>query len=449
MDATPPHSPHAEESLIGAAIINPATLEEVDVQADDFYIHRNRMVWQALRDLSEKHIRADFVTLGELLDSRGQLEEIGGQARLAAMIADTPSSMGADDYARIVKDKAMRRRVIQAGTDLVKAAYSETASLDDARTRAVTELASTVVLNGGAVHLSHYLGRVYDEVGAKADNPSDVWGIPSGFKDFDFITGGLQRGEVMLLSGEPGKGKTKLAGQMAINMGRANHPGAFYSLEMAGEAVARRMVSATARIETRKLKSGKLDDSEWPVFTNAIDEMVTYPIYLSDATHWRTDGLRADLSRLKRQAGIEWFVVDYLNLMMDGSGRLEDTERSKIISRQMKSICKDLELAGIIIQSMNKGGMEGSVPTLKNLSGASQVAFDADLVCFLVDHVPEKNESANPCLRTVVFGKGRELANPRQYFHLVAFEGFPAFGDAAVERVDFSSFGGGNGKSKR
>lgn len=448
MDATPPHSPHAEEALIGAAIIDPGVLQAVDVQAEDFYIHRNRAVWAALVDLSGRGVNPDFVTLGDYLHSHNQLEEVGGVARLAALINDTPSSLGAEDYAGIVKEKSIRRRMIQVATDIAKAAYSDGSDLNDARAQAITSLVSAAVPTGGAVHISHYLGKVYDEVVAMADNPCEVWGIPTGLEDFDFITGGLQRGEVMLLSGEPGKGKTKLAGQMAVNMARDGHPGGFYSLEMAGEAVTRRMVSAAARVETRKLKSGRMDEQDWRSLNDMIEQMEQYPIYLSDASHWRTDSLRADLSRLKRLYEIEWFVVDYLNLMMDGSGKLDDTERSKIISRQMKAICKDLELAGIVIQSMNKSGMDSAVPTLRNLSGASQVAFDADIVTFLVDHIPDPNEAQNPDLRTLVFGKGRELANPRQAFHLFAHNGYPAFGDVQLEKVELN-FGGKNGKSKR
>lgn len=449
MDATPPYSPHAEIALLGAAIVNPDTLNQVDVAPDDFYIHRHRMVWQALRDLAGRGINPDFVTLSDCLDSRGQLEEIGGMVYLTKLINDTPSSMGYDDYATIVKDKASRRRMIQIAEDIVRAAYRDDSDLGDARTQAITGLVQTVVPTGGAVHISHYIGQVCDEVDERVNNPQEIWGIPTGFKDFDFITGGLHPGEVVLLSGEPGMGKTKWAGQIAINLGAAERPGAFYSLEMRGRDIVRRMVSAHARIETRKLKSGKLTADDWPAFTNSIDAMAAFPMYLSDATNWRTDNLRADLSRLKRFHGIEWFIVDYLNLMMDGAGKFDDTERSKIISRQMKSICKDLDLAGIVIQSMNKEGMGGGLPSLKALSGASQVAFDADLVCFLVNHIPDSSvETPNPALRTVVFGKGRELANPRRAFHLLAFDGFPAFGDVVLEKVNLDVFGK-NGRGKR
>jgi replicative DNA helicase len=427
-DITNLYSPHAEESLVGAALINPEIISQVDAQAGDFYISKNGMIWDVLESLNKRGINPDYVTVCDELENRKQLSDVGGHAYIGGLISGTPSSMGAQDYARIVKDLAARRHTIRVASDLVNLAMNQEKELTQSISEIMTELNKSASVNRGAVHWSRYLGQAYDLIEERAKNPQDNWGIPTGFIDYDRITGGLQSTEIMLLSGEPGKGKSIIALQMAEQMAAAGHPGALYSLEMLGQAVTLRALSTKAKIESRKLKSGRVGDDQWAQLIAAFESLSDLPIYMSDAVDWTTAGLRADLSRLKKLHKIEWFIIDYSYLVQDGMGKLNEIERTQVVIANLKAIAKTLGLAGVIIHSMTKAGMQAATASQTNLRGSGQVTYDADVILFLMDHQPGQGQPS-PNMITCVFGKGRELDDPRRFFHLVKLPGFPAFGN--------------------
>lgn len=427
----------AESAVIGAVMINPDLINYIDLRVDEFYIGKNKVVWKAITDLARAHTSVDFVTLTERLESSGKLDAVGGAAGLTAYLSDTTySSYNAKDYAAIVRDKARRRAILQAATDLAKLAHSEN-DIDAGISAHISALSTATQSSKGAVQWSTYFDQLYDEAAERYADPRDTWGIPTGFAAFDRVTGGLQPSELMILSGEPGVGKSILAMQMASNMAD-NAPGAIYSLEMTGRAVARRLVSAQAKIPTRAIKTGKLQDEEWEKLTRIIDILRNKPVYMSESETWTTASLRADLTRLKVQYQVKWFVVDYLYLMSD-AGETE-TEKTQNISRGLKQICKALDLSGLAIHSMNKAGMQngdtGKKPGQADLRGSAQVNYDADLICFLKEFTPVTSQekllikpSEMDNMNTLWFSKGRELENPRRYIHLVKQANYPYFGD--------------------
>jgi replicative DNA helicase len=299
------YSPHAEESLVGAALIDAGVIGRVSVEPEDFYIVRHGMIWAALLELHKRGSGVDFVTVCEEMDSKGKLGEVGGDAYLTKLIHDTPSSLGAEDYARIIKDNSSRRNTLRLASDLARLAGDESKDLSQSISQVMTDLTKTASITQGAVSWSRYLSQSYDLVAERAINPQDTWGIPTGFSDYDRMTGGLQQTEIMLLSGEPGKGKSIFALQAAQAMAKDGHPGALYSLEMLGRAVTLRALSNASKIESRRLKSGRIREDEWPQFINAFEELSQLPIYMSDSVEWTTAALRSDLSRLKKVHGIE------------------------------------------------------------------------------------------------------------------------------------------------
>lgn len=427
----------AEEAVISAVLVNPELIDYLDLRADEFYIGKNKTVWDAISELARMHKSVDFVTLTERLEASGKLDLVGGAAGLAAYLTNASySSYNAKDYAGIIRDKAKRRAILQAANELAKLAHSDT-DIDAGISAHMSVLSTATQSSQGAVQWATYFDALYDETSDRYADPRDTWGIPTGFATFDKVTGGLQSSELMILSGEPGVGKTMLAMQMGANMAD-NAPGAIYSLEMTGKAVARRLVSAQAQIETRAIKTGRMKDDDWGKLTEAIDQLRGKPVYMSESETWTTASLRADLTRLKVQYQIRWFIVDYLYLMNDpGESEIEKTQN---ISRGLKHICKALDLSGLAIHSMNKAGMtngdgKAKKPGQADLRGSAQVNYDADLICFLKEFVPitsadnfvKPNEHDN--MRTLWFAKGRELENPRKYIHLVKRPNFPFFGD--------------------
>ena len=419
-----PHSKEAEEALLGAALIDPEVVTRVDIPLDAFYIHRNRYVWESLRDLTNRGITPDFITLSDDLKARGRLEEIGGGAYLAGLIGDTITSLNAEQYADIVRDKARRRELIRVANDLAKAAFDQDAKLDGAQVVAIEALTRSSRVKGAARPLSEYVDRLMADVAERVKDPRDVFGIPTGVLDFDEITGGIQQSEVLYIGGDPGVGKSILAIQMGLGMAK-HKPGAIYSLEMAGMQVTRRIVSSLGRIETRKLRSGRLTQAELTTFAGACEAARRLPIHLSDESYLTSNALRSDLARLKAQAGIEWFVLDYLLLMSDGEGVTDEIERSALLSGRIKRLCKEFEIGGITVNSVTKDG---------KIRGSNQVSHDADIICMLTDHQPGYGAAPNPRMKTVTFKKGRELANPKTGFDLLKADGgYPAFLDVVTK----------------
>lgn len=423
------YNEEAEEAVIGAVLISQDLRDYEDLRPDDFYIHRFRHIWEAIMSLDKRKIGVDILTLCDELEKKGRLVEIGGPAKITGIINNTPSSLYGASYAKIIKDYAYRRLLVNTAQEMVKVAHNSQ-NVEAEIAEIIERLSKQQSVGDGAAHWSDAIGKLYDEVEERSKNPKDIWGIPTGIKDFDAITGGLQPGEIFLLGGEPGIGKSKLSLQMGVNMGLAGHPGVIYSLEMRKMQVTRRAISSIGKINTQKLKSGKLDSSDWEAFTRAIEVASQAPIFLCDAANLTTAKMRSDLARLVKRENVEWFVLDYLFLMADGDGSLNDTERTAALSRRLKQITLEFGLAGITVTSVTKEGMGGdSKPTQKNVRGSGQVPHDADIIGFLNNHIPGKFEALDHRLATFTFVKGRDLPGAKGFFHLVKFENFPCFGD--------------------
>jgi len=422
------YSPHAEEAIIGAAVTDAGVLDLIDLAAGDFYISRNAIIWESIQFLFKSGKTLDFVVLCDHLDGRDKLSEVGGPAYITRLIAETPSSQGAADYAAIVRDLANRRHVIRVATELVQKAYLESVPLSESISGVMTELTHSAGVGYGAVHWQEYLSLAYDRILERSQNPNAVWGIPTGFMDYDSITGGLQLTELLLLSGIPGIGKSRMVLQAAVQMAKNKHPGAIYSLEMLGEAVSLRAMAAESGVESRRMKTGKLIDGDWEKINDALETLAGQDIYMSDSAEWTTAGLRADLARLKRQNNIEWFVVDYSYLLRDGVGKLDETERTQLVCANLKMICKSLRLAGIAIHSLTKTGQDSNSPSLTGLRGSGQIGYDADVVLNMLENKTGSG-SPDPNLVMCAFGKGRELDNDRKCFYLVRLPKSPFFGN--------------------
>jgi len=426
------YNAEAEEALIGAVIINPDVYGKINLEYDEFYIERNGIIWEAIGNLFLKDVAIDFETICDELRRMECLNKIGGPAYLSHLVSITPTSLHAEDYALIIRDYHHRRNLVKVASSLATMAYDKDCNLEDKLVGIIDEISRNVARADGAAHWQKYLDELYADVIERIKNPKKVWGISTGFAKFDAITGGLQESEMLLFSGKPGVGKSIWVMQAAEQMAKYA-PGAIYSVEMPGVQTTRRILSARAGIETHKLKSGEVSETELTTIMTAFENLNRLPIYLSDSADWSTSSLRADLQRLKIRHGIKWFVFDYMMLATDGKG-LGETERTSMLSRNFKLICRQLGLAGIVIHSMRKSGIEQAQPEQQELRGSAQAIYDADLICFLNDFIPmdmqDQSLLANKAnLRTLTFGKGRELENPKKYIHMVKRPGYPMFGD--------------------
>ena len=428
MTANPqiPHALEAEEALIGSVIMDPESYIHIDLSADQFYSARNRTIWGAIGELVSAKKPVDYITLADELSRQKKLDEVGGQAYLTQLITSCANIMNAAHYADIVREKAKRRAVIESAKVLATAAYNPESELDSIVAKTINDLVMNARAASGAVHIREFANRLYDEVEARCADPKEIYGIPTGLAGFDRITSGLQKGEMFLLSGEPGLGKSLLAAQMAFSMARNGTPGAFYEMEMIAIAILRREISNMSRVKVKQMRSGNMDEAAWADFIRAIGDLSNIPMYLSDSTAWTTISLRADLARLKQTFGIQWFVVDYLDLLNDTVPGGNYIEKSATISRQLHNICKDLDLAGLAIQTMNKNGLSSQQPGKENLSGSVKVSYDADQIAILT-----KDESKDNVV-WLRWDKNRE-GEGDSALRLVRKPGFPAFFEVASD----------------
>lgn len=426
-----PNNTEAEKALISYLIARPEDVSVLDLRAEEFYDYVNRAVYGVIDKMVSNGKSVDFVTLADEVEKDADLRQANVRDFIIRAVTDFLPGLDIRSAAEIVRDSARRRSLIGIANDMAKSAFDANQNVSDVTSRSIDSLSHLNVADGGAVHWSHHIKELLADIERRSADPKDIWGIPTGFKDIDKTTGGFQPSELVIISGKPGVGKSMLAMRMAELMS-TTAPGAIYSLEMKATSVMRRILSANARIPSNILKSGRLSDADWAAVYDQVGKLENLPIYMNDASDYSTAKLRADLHRLKLQHNVQWFVFDYMMLAEDGLG-LKETERTGMISRSFKQICRSLDMAGILIHSMNKEGVGSVEPDQQNLRGSAQVSYDADLICFLTEFqaisADDKfiRDTAN--LRTLFFAKGRELQQSNKYVHLVKHPNYPFFGD--------------------
>jgi replicative DNA helicase len=414
-----PHSPGIEERVLGVILIDPETINEIDLLPDDFYIQRNRMIYQAIMDLRRDGQEINFVTVCDKLQARAQLSEVGGTSRVSGLLTlPEMYTFQAESYANILRKKSVQRRILSVSEGLLKVAFKDD-GLEDGVADAMDNLSRLAVTHAGAVHISHYASQVYDEVLDAYSNPREIYGIETGIADFDGLTGGMQRAATIRLAGEPGVGKSAFAAAALIGAAEKGNACAYYAMEMKGASVVRRLLAARAKIPTVTLRKGKMTDDDWGRFTQAVEHISGLPFFLSDYSMWTTASIRADLQRLKTSHDIKAVAIDYEGLLQDDLDK-DDITRSKIISGRVHSICKDLDVAGIILDDMNKTGFDNGSAGKGSISGSARKAHDADVIILMRKH-PEIQGWVR-----LTWEKDRE-DSPDKFLDLKRAAGWPAF----------------------
>ena len=282
-----PHSREAEEAVVGAVLINPEAYYDVAqfLAADDFYIHRNKWIWEAFMRLHEQRIPVDLLTLAEELDRSNLLADVGGSAYITSLINQVPSSLNAESYGRIVEGHSIRRKMITAANKIASIAYNEASTVDD-----VMNEAEKAVFNVSERRLKHDLQPIsavlsdyYDRIDDLAKRPEEIHGVPTGFIDLDRMLTGLQPSDLLIIAGRPGQGKTGFLLSIAKNAALTHKKHvAIFSLEMSNEQVVQRLIAQETGIDSQRLRNGKLQENEWPLFTHAVEVFSDTHIYLDD-----------------------------------------------------------------------------------------------------------------------------------------------------------------------
>jgi len=393
------HNRDAEEAVIGSVLIDPECMDELEMTAEAFYLHRHRFIWEAFEYLRSSQTPIDFLTVCDQSTKAGRMVEIGGEAYLTDLINQTPSSINATAYAEMVKTEARNRQYIYIGSLLADGAVKGEVDVTDI----IDKLIKTQDVKGGSGNITESLRNMDKKVQERVANPCRVWGIPTGLYDLDNMTGGLERQQAFILIGPPEVGKTTLALQIGIDVAiiHKRHV-AIYELEMDEERLLHRAIYMLGGPTPRKLKSGWFEEGDHDSYFNAIQQLDTPYLHICDNPMLTTTALRADLARLRAKYDIELVILDYMDLLGDADGSNEN-ERSRNRSKRCRSIFREANVCGISIQSLNKAGIEKAVADIQDMSGPSGNGYDADWIFTL-----SKDEAKNTVRMIQVKGRDAE-----------------------------------------
>ncbi|MDG4556345.1 MAG: replicative DNA helicase [Candidatus Contendobacter sp.] len=415
---TPPHSLEAEQAVLGGLMLDNATWDQVADRLDegDFYRNDHRLLFRAIRRLAESGKPFDFVTVAEWLEDNDRLEEAGGFAYLGVMVRDTPSAANVRAYADIIRERAIRRELIRASTEIADGAYDprgrDTRELLDAaeqRVFAIAERGSRA--RQGFTGIKDLLARTVERIDILFERDNPITGIPTGWQDFDEMTAGLQRGDLIVVAGRPSMGKTALAMNIVEFAAiQVKCPVAVFSMEMPGESLIMRLVSSLGRIDQHKVRTGRLEEEDWPRLTSAITMLSEARLFIDDSSSLSPTELRARARRLHRQEGqLGLIVVDYLQLMqVPGTTENRATEVSEI-SRSLKALARELGTPVLALSQLNRTLEQrgDKRPIMSDLRESGAIEQDADLICFIYRDEVYNPDSPDKGKAEIIIGKQR------------------------------------------
>jgi replicative DNA helicase len=412
--STLPFSREAEEAVIGAVLINPEAYYDVAqfLRGEDFYIHRNRWIWDAFTRLQENRSPIDLLTVTETLEQGNKLSEIGGPAYLTTLINQVPSSLHAEAYGRIIQESAIRRRMLIAANEIANLAYDTEKPLQniiDQAEQSVFSL-SEERLRSDLRPIGDVLSDYYDRVDELSKLTDEIYGVPTGLIDIDKLLGGMQKSDLLIVAGRPGSGKTGFLLSVAKNAALIHKKHiAMFSLEMSNEQLVQRLIAQQTGIDSSRLRSGKLVEDEWPLFTHAIEVLSDTHIYLDDTPAITPLQLRTKCRRMSMEFPLDLVILDYIQLM-GGDTRTENrVQEVSYISRNLKVLARELNVPVLAAAQLSRAVEQRADkrPVLSDLRESGSLEQDADIVMFI--HRPDALEKDNPRqnIAEIIVGKHR------------------------------------------
>lgn len=386
----PPQDLVAEQSVIGSMLLDKNAIVKVveKVQPDSFYRDAHRVIYEAILDLFDKGEPIDLITLTNALRRAGKLEDVGGSVYIADLLNSVPTAANVEYYAHIVSEKAILRKLIEAGTKIVADAFARNDDvnqiLDDAE-KSVFEIALNR-MSQGFYKIDSVIKKVLDKIDTLYEKKEGITGIPTGFPDFDAMTGGLQNADLIIIAARPSVGKTAFSLNIAQNVAiKHKIPVAIFSLEMSKEQLAQRMLCSEAEVNAQKLKTASLSDTGWKKLTRALGRLSEASIYIDDTPSMTSTEIRAKSRRLKMERGLGLIVVDYMQLMR-GRGRVENrVQEISEISRSLKTLAREIDVPVIALSQLSRAVEQRNdrIPRLSDLRESGEIEQTADLVAFI------------------------------------------------------------------
>jgi replicative DNA helicase len=420
----PPYSIEAEQATLGGLMLDNSTWDQIAdrIGDDDFYQSNHRHIFQAIRRLAEQDSPFDVVTLAEWLESHNRLEDVGGMPYLGLLARDTPSAANIRAYADIVRERSILRQLIRIGTEIADSAYHtegrnsrELVDLAEERVFAIAERGARA--GKGFIGINELLARTVDRIDTlfQLDNP--VTGLPTGWNDFDEMTAGLQQGDLIIVAGRPSMGKTTFAMNIAENAAMSTDPKtkqrvpvAVFSMEMPGEHLAMRMMSSLGRIDQHRIRTGKLEDDDWPRLTSAITMLNEARLFIDDSSALTPTELRARARRLQREHGqLGLVIIDYIQLMQVPGNTENRAMEVAEISRSLKALAKELNVPVIALSQLNRSLEQrgDKRPVMSDLRESGSLEQDADVICFIYRDEVYNPDSPDKGTAEIIISKQR------------------------------------------
>ncbi|GIM45857.1 replicative DNA helicase [Collibacillus ludicampi] len=438
IERVPPQNIEAEQAVLGAILIDPDVLTTVTevLQPEDFYRTSHQRIFSAMCAIGDQGEPVDLVTVTAYLQDNNQLEEIGGVSYLATLANAVPTSANVDYYANIVHEKAVLRRLIRVATQIASSGYdgSSTVSelIDDAERR-IFEIAQEKTTTRGFTPIRDILMTTFERIEYLYNNRGGVSGIPSGYPDLDKMTSGWQKSDFIIVAARPSVGKTAFALNVAQNVAKAGYPVAIFSLEMSKEQLVQRIICAEANLDAGRMRTGFLEEDDWPKLTMAIATLSETPIFIDDTPNVTVSEIRSKCRRLQAEHGLGLILMDFLQVIQGrGKGDNRQQEVSEI-SRTLKMIARELNVPVIALSQLSRSveQRQDKRPLMSDLRESGSIEQDADIVAFLYrdDYYDPESEKKN--IVEIIIAKQRN--GPTGKVELVFLKNFNKF--VSLERT--------------
>ncbi len=396
----PPQNLEAEQAVLGGILLDNQAINAVieQIGGDDFYSESHRKLFSAILELNGRNEPCDLITLSEALRQRNHLESIGGVTYLATLVENIPSAANIAHYARIVKQKSILRRLIGTATEILTKSYSYGSDIDDLldeAERSIFEISQNKI-KPAFFPLKELLKDSFRTIERLYEKKDLITGVPTGFKEVDDLTSGLQRADLVIVAGRPSMGKTAFALNIAQYAAiEAEVPVAVFSLEMSKEQIAMRLLTAEARVDSQRIRKGFLRESDWPKLTDAVGRLADARVYIDDTPSITVLEMKAKARRLKAENGLGLVILDYLQLMKGSSSSDSREQEISEISRSLKALAKELDIPVVALSQLNRRVEDRphKRPQMADLRESGAIEQDADVIMFLYrDEVYNKSE---------------------------------------------------------
>lgn len=428
----PPHSVEAEQSVLGGILLDHSAWDKVaDLLGEfDFYRTEHRLIWRHMGRLNEQVRPVDVITVAESLDSNSELDKAGGLVYLGTLAQNVPSAANIRRYAEIVRERAIMRKLVEVGGEIASSAYNPGGRdagqlLDEAESKVLEIAEGGKRVKQGFSAIPPLLTKVVERVESlySRENTSEVTGIATGFIDLDRMTSGLQPGDLVIVAGRPSMGKTAFSINIAENVALdSRKPVAIFSMEMGGEQLAMRMIGSVGRLNQHTLRTGRLEDDDWPRMTHALGLLNDAKIFIDETAGLNALELRSRARGLDRQTrkknekgeegvGLGLIVIDYIQLMSSPAGRTNENRATEIseISRSLKSLAKELQVPVIALSQLNRSLEQrpNKRPVMSDLRESGALEQDADLILFIYRDEVYNPDSRDKGKAEIIVGKQR------------------------------------------